>query len=229
MNNWNVSEGGCCGMVRYGAEQQSDPDTMRCEIIWWAYELANHILKPILDIFKTSDLAYSSSSSSSPSPSSDDDAYGVLLCDNDDWIRSSRSAATRANSSHCGSGVLPANNFSSSKSHHCVKHTINSQSLIFDLRGRNFYEMGWRSARFCVNYPDIPIYRPIYNQLHLLPTHQQHYPNRWYSSTSPARERIKKIRISKIIKSVVNEAHTKKNKQKQNKTNKNTMKFNAFV
>lgn len=120
--------------------------------IWWAYELANHILKPILDIFKTSDLAYSSSSCSSPlsSPSSDD-AYGVLLCDNDDWIRSSRSAATRANSSHWGSGVLPANNFSSSKSHQlCVNHTINSQSLIFDLceKGVVFLEMDGDEAFF---------------------------------------------------------------------------------
>lgn len=93
-------------------------DTVRgvvCGAFYRAYELANHILKPIFDIFITSDLA--SSPPSSPSPPSSDEAYGVLLCDNDDWIRSTRSAATLANSSHSGSGAVPANNFSSSKSH----------------------------------------------------------------------------------------------------------------
>lgn len=159
----------------------------RCDTMWRAYELASHILKPILDIFKTSDLAYSSSSSPSawPSPSSDDDSYGVLLCDNDDWIRSSRSAATRANSSHWGSGVLPANNFSSSKSHQlCLTYKI-----YFQIINNWFLEMNGDGdgdgEAFCANYPDIPIYQPICNQLHLHPTHQQHCPNRLYSSTSP--------------------------------------------
>lgn len=70
-----------------------------------SYELANHILNPVFDIFTTSELTNSSSSSSSSSLLSSDDAYGELLYDNDVCIRSSKSAATTANSSHSGSGA----------------------------------------------------------------------------------------------------------------------------
>lgn len=77
----------------------------------------------------------------------------------------------------------------------------NIQSLIFDLGGGG---VSTQDEAFCVNYPDIPIYRPIYNQPHLLPTHQQHYPNRLYSSTSP----------------VTNDEKAKNTEKKLNSTNK---------
>lgn len=83
-----------------------------------------------------------------------------------------------------------------------------------------------REKHFCVNYPDIPKYRPIYNQLRLHPMHQQHYPNRLYSSKwpidmidrkeAPSTENELAWKMKHKHKSKRKTKHT--NKTKQNKT-----------